>query len=194
VVIAPLPAHFRRLVLEPQIYEDSRQQIKPVDKHAKKHLWWKGHGVAIERRKLDYGDYIRADGMSNISIDTKANMQEICGNLGKDHARVVREVERASNDGFRLVFLIEVGGNYRCIDDVERWTNDVCKRCGEYRAKACDPSRDRCRRFKRKPMQGTTLAKIMRGMERDHGCRFEFAHPLMAAKRICDVLGVEYGR
>jgi hypothetical protein len=121
-------------------------------------------------------------------------MQEICGNLGKDHARVVREVERASNDGFRLVFLIEVGGNYRCIDDVERWTNDVCKRCGEYRAKACDPSRDRCRRFKRKPMQGTTLAKIMRGMERDHGCRFEFAHPLMAAKRICDVLGVEYGR
>lgn len=180
--------------MEALIIEDSRQQIKPYDKHAKKHIWWKSHGVPIERKKLDYGDYIRADGLGNISIDTKANMQEICGNLGKDHARVVREVERASDDGFRLVFLIEVGGNYKCIDDVERWTNDVCKRCGEYRAKSCEPSRDRCKRFKRKPMQGVTLARIMRSMEESHGCYFEFIHPMMAAKRICDILGVPYER
>ena len=174
------------------IYEDSRQQIKPYDKHAKKHIWWKSHGVTIVRKKLDFGDYMRADGMSNISVDTKANLQEICGNLGKDHGRVVREVERARDAGYRLVFLVETGYDYRSIDDVERWTNDVCKRCQHYRSKSCMPSRDRCRRFRRKPMQGTTLAKIMRGMERDHGCRFEFAHPLMAAKRVCELLGVRY--
>lgn len=174
------------------IVEDSRQQIKPVDKHAKKHIWWKSHGVPVIRHVLDFGDYTSYD--TNISVDTKANMQEICGNLGKDHARMTREVERARGAGFRLVFLIEVGGNYKCIDDVERWTNDVCKRCGEYRMGACDPSRDRCGRFKRKPMTGETLAKVMRGMERDHGCRFEFVHPMAAAKRICEILGVPYGR
>lgn len=180
--------------MEPQIYEDSRQQIKPVDKHAKKHIWWKSHGVTIERRKLDFGDYIRADGMSNYSIDTKANLQEMCGNVGKEHARVVREIERAKAAGFRLVFLIEVGGNYRCISDVCRWTNDVCKRCGEYRADKCHPPRERCVKYKRRPMTGRTLAKIMRSMERDHGCIFEFVHPMMAAKRICDILGVGYER
>lgn len=175
-----------------QIWEDSRQQIKPVDKHAKKHRWWKSHGVAIERKKLDFADYIRADGMSNIAIDTKANLQEIAGNLGKDHDRVVREVERANKAGFRLVFLVEVGGNYKCVDDVFRWTNDVCVRCQHYRAGICKPPRTRCIRFKRRPMTGATLAKIMHSMERDHGCIFEFIHPMMAAKRICDLLGVEY--
>lgn len=178
--------------MNPQIYEDTRQQIKPVDKHAKKHLWWKTHGVIIERKKLDYGDYIRADGLSNIAIDTKMNLQEMCGNLGKDHERVVREVERAKLDGFRLVFLVEVGGNYKSIEDVKRWTNDVCKKCQHYRANTCTPPRTRCIRFKRRPMTGATLAKIMRAMESDHGCRFMFVHPTMTAKRICEVLGVGY--
>ena len=169
------------------LYEDTRQK---QDKHEKKSMWWRNHGVPVQRRKLDFGDYMVDD--SNISIDTKENLQEICGNLGRDHARVVREIERANVDGYRLVFLIEVGGNYKTVDDVARWTNDVCKRCQQYRTKLCDPSRDRCARYKRKPMQGTTLSKIMHGMERDHGCVFDFIHPLRSAKRICDILGVPY--
>jgi len=173
--------------LEQVIYEDTRQQ---KGKHERKNIWWKSHGVKVVRRKVDFGDYV-TDG-SNISIDTKANLQEICGNLGKDHARVVREIERAKNAGYRLVFLIEVGGNYKNIDDVSRWTNDVCKRCEHYRAHTCMPLHDRCKRFKRRPMTGVTLAKIMHTMEQDHGCRFEFAHPMVAAKRVCDLLGVRY--
>lgn len=172
------------------VVEDTRQVITPVDKHAKKHLWWKSHGVEVIRHVLDFGDYTSF--YTNVAIDTKANLQEICGNLGKEHARVVREVERANAAGFRLVFLIEVGGNYKSIADVERWTNDVCQKCQEYRAGTCHPPRERCKRFRRRPMTGKTLAKIMRGMERDHGCYFEFVHPMMAAKRICDMLGVNY--
>ena len=172
------------------IVEDSRQQIKPIDKHAKKHLWWKSHGVEVVRYKLDFGDYTSFH--TNLAIDTKANLQEICGNLGKDHSRVMREVERANAAGFRLVFLVEVGGNYKTVDDVATWTNDVCKRCGEYRVDKCHPPRERCKRFKRRPMTGETLAKIMRGMEADHGCYFEFVHPMIAARVICDMLGVTY--
>lgn len=169
---------------------DTRQKR---GKHENIDRWFRNHGVEYEYKKLDAGDYATSDGWSNILVDTKKGLAEICGNCGRDHDRVVREIHRASDNGYRLVFLIEVGGNYRCIDDVEQWTNDVCKRCGEYRIKSCDPSRDRCKRFKRKPMQGVTLAKIMRAMERDHGCFFEFVHPMVAAKRICDILGVNYG-
>lgn len=176
--------------MKPILVEDSRQQILPVDKHAKKHAWWRSHGVDVMRYKLDFGDYAAFG--SNVACDTKANIQEMCGNLGKDHARVVREVERARDAGFRLVFLVETGGNYKSVDDIARWTNDVCKRCGEYRAGLCHPPRERCKKFKRRPMTGATLAKIMHGMEADHGCVFEFAHPLMAAKRVCDILGVRY--
>lgn len=169
------------------LYEDTRQQ---KGKHERKNIWWRSHGVTVQRRKVDFGDYV-TDG-SNISIDTKANLQEICGNLGKDHDRVVREIERARDAGYRLVFLIEVGGNYKSVEDVGRWTNDVCKRCEHYRAKVCQPPRDRCKRFRRAPMAGTTLAKVMKTMEQRYGCRFEFVHPMMAAKRVCDLLGIAY--
>ena len=170
---------------------DTRQQ---AGKHENIDRWFRNHEVEYEYRKLDAGDYAADDGWSNILVDTKKGLTEISGNCGRDHDRVVREIHRASDNGYRLVFLIETTGNYHCIDDVERWTNNVCQRCGEYRANACTPPRDRCKRFKRRPMTGRTLAKIMRSMERDHGCVFEFVHPRMTAKRICDILGVPYGR
>ena len=169
------------------LYEDTRQQ---KGKHERKNIWWNSHGVTVKRKTLDFGDYV-IDG-SNISVDTKRNLQEVAMDCGKDHARFAREMDRARAAGYRLVILVEVGGNYKSIPDVEGWTNDVCKRCGEYRAKKCRPPRDRCKRFKRRPMTGKTLARIMRSMEKDHGCIFEFVHPMMTAKRICDLLGVEY--
>lgn len=172
---------------ERTLWEDSRQQ---AGKHERKNIWWRSHGVTVQRKKLDFGDYI-VDG-SNVSVDTKRNLQEVAMDCGRDHDRFAREMERAREAGYRLVILVEVTGNYKSVDDVAKWTNDVCKQCAEYRANVCRPPRDRCKRFKRRPMAGKTLARIMRSMERDHGCVFEFAHPLMAAKRICDLLGVRY--
>ena len=40
--------------------------------------------------------------------------------------------------------------------------------------------------------QGPTLAKIMLRLESDYGCRFEFCHPARSARRICELLGVEW--
>lgn len=174
------------------IYEDSRQQIKPVDKHAQKHLWWRNHGVTVQRRKLDFGDYI-TDG-SNVSVDTKRNMAEVAMDCGRDNRRFAREMDRARNAGYRLVILVETGTGIRCIDDVMRWTNDVCKRCQHYRAKSCDPLRDKCRRFRGKPTTGVTLARTMQTFEEHHGCIFAFVHPSAAARVICETLGVPYGR
>ena len=173
------------------IIEDTRQQQRHGDKHANKHAWWGAHGVDVERRKVDFGDYIRADGASNISVDTKRSLDELAGNVGRDHARFVRELERAREAGWRLVVMVEVGYPYRELEDVNRWSPFVCKRCRFYRDRTCRPhSSERCRAFRAKPMQGPTLYKMLRTLEREHGVIFELCAPSRSAERICDILGV----
>ena len=93
-----------------KIYEDTRQQS---GKHENKARWWEGHGVEVERAKLDFGDYMAADGSSNIVVDTKRSIDEVAMDCGRDHARFVREMERAKAAGCRLVVLIEVGRPYK---------------------------------------------------------------------------------
>ena len=177
-----------------EIIEDTRQQVHDGDKHANKHLWWERHGVGVERRKLDFGDYARADGTSNVVVDTKRSLDEVVGNVGRSHDRFVRELDKARNAGCRLVILIEVGAPYTTVDAIARWTSGVCRRCDLYRKCICDPAASgQCRRKRHKPMQGRTLLRIMRSLERDHGCRFEVCHPAHSAARICELLGVEVG-
>lgn len=143
------------------------------------------------RKKLDAGDY--ATDQSNILIDTKRNLAEVAMDVGRDHDRFAREMERARDAGCRLVVLVEVGFPYRSTEDVTRWVNDTCKRCDQYRRLLCDPAANgRCKRYRSKPMRGSTMAKIIQSMERDYGCRFEYVNPRYSARRICELLGVSY--
>ena len=87
-----------------KIYEDTRQQVHDGDKHAAKHEWWAAHGVEVERRKLDFGDYM-AEG-SNRSIDTKRDIYEMMANIGSGYRRIDHECARAREAGYRLVFLV----------------------------------------------------------------------------------------
>lgn len=173
----------------PDIYEDTRQK---VGKHESKRRWFESHGVSIERRALATGDYERADGLSNVLVDTKSGIDELAMDVGREHARFVRELERAREAGCRLVVLVECGHPYRELDDVAKWYPQPCRRC-QCRGVTCEPrSGGRCRKFKRKPMQGPTLLSILRTLERNHGCRFELCHPFRAAARICELLGVRH--
>lgn len=174
--------------MEPLIYCDTRQQ---AGKHVNIDRWLAAHGVPFEYRALKTGDYMRADGTSNIYIDTKRGLDEVAQNVGRDHARFVRELDRARDDGCRLVVLIEVGAPYTTLDSIARWKPQPCRRC-VLRGNQCDPlANAHCQRLKRKPMQGPTLLRIMRSLERDHGCRFELCHPAHSAERICELLGLE---
>ena len=173
------------------ILEDTRQQD---GKHDNIERWMVAHGVDFAPRAaaLPFGDYM-LDG-SNISVDTKQDLQEVAGNLGRDHARFVRECERARAEGYRLVILIEQRG-YGSVADVAGWTNRVCVRCQHRKWRRCDPSTSKgCVAKRCKPMTGATLAKIMAKVEEDHGVRFEFCAPTSTARRICEILGVEYER
>lgn len=168
------------------VYEDSRQK---VGKHEAKRQWFKAHGIELVRKKLDAGDYATEN--SNILIDTKRSLSEVAMDVGRDHERFVREMERARDAGYRLIVLVEVGAPYRTTADVARWTNDACKRCEHYRRLLCDPNASgRCKKYRRKPMRGPTIVRIIQSLEQEYGCRFEYVNPRYSARRICELLGV----
>ena len=171
---------------------DTRQH---AGKHDNKMGWWERHGVPTVQRALDFGDYA-TDG-SNVVVDTKRSLDELCANLcgkAREHNRVRREMERARDAGCRLVFLVECV-DVQSIDDVRGWTHTHCKRCYDYNRRKCDP-RDRkfgcARHGTRKPSQGDVLAKVMETMSQRYRCVFEFANPRDSARRICELLGVGY--
>lgn len=168
------------------IYEDTRQQ---KGKHTRKHEYWAAHGVEVVRKKLDFGDYM-TDG-SNVVIDTKKGLQEICSNVGTEHARFVREIERAQVQGYKIVFLIEQPGPVHCVDDIYMWTNNTCERCSYFRALQCDSVVSKCIKYRHRPMTGSTLQKIIKSMHASHGCEFELISPDLSAARICELLGID---
>lgn len=176
------------------LYEDSRQQIHHGDKHATKHQWWAEHGVTVERRKLDFGDY--ATDTSNIVVDTKRNVAEIAQNINgaKEHARFRRECERARDAGYRLVILIENNEGVLNLDTLQSWTNQHCRYCKHYRKSECDPhDAGKCRQHNtNKPIQGERLARAMATMSSKYGVRFNFCRPEDAAFYICSLLGVQW--
>lgn len=165
---------------------DSRQQ---VGKHNLKNSWWMSHGVELCTIKLDFGDYQRPG--SNIAVDTKKDMQELAMDVGRDHARFVRECDRARDAGYRLIVLVESSERYNDRSELARWVSSVCGRC-----RMCNPSAVKGRRCRRgsKPMQGATLAKICSTLEENHSVRFEFTNRHDCARRICEILGIEYER
>ena len=170
-----------------QIIEDTRQQ---EGRHRHVAAWMRAHGVdfAPRARALPYGDYMREG--SNISIDTKKDLDELAGNLGREHARFARECDRARADGYRLVVLTEAGERYNDVAELSRWLGYACRKC-----RRCDPAdpSSRCTRYRTKPMHGALLASIMAGMERDHGVHFYFCDRRDTARSICEILGVRHG-
>lgn len=167
------------------IVEDTRQQAR---KHNNIEKWMAAHGVDFAPRAaaLPFGDYMLEG--SNISIDTKKDVQEVAGNIGRDHARFVRECEKARAEGYRLIILVEEHPEYADRSKLCGWISYVCRRC-----RRCNPLKDRgCKRYRSKPMNGPTVARIIGRLEEDHGVRFEFCAKRDTARRICELLGVDY--
>lgn len=173
------------------IIEDSRN--KPGH-HGHIEAWMRDHGVSFlpHDRALPFGDYMR-DG-SNVSVDTKKDVQELAMDCGRDHARFVRECERAWDAGYRLYILIEQHPEYNDRRRLEGWVSGVCHRCHHRMRGTCkSPSMQTGRRCPRgmRPMQGDTLAKILTTMELRYEVRFRFCRKQDAARIICELLGEE---
>lgn len=171
----------------PKIIEDTRQQ---AGKHNAKHAWWAAHGVDVERQKLDTGDYMTEGG--SVTVDTKKDVQELAGDLTRDHDRFAREAERARAAGLSLVILVEEG-RYTSIGDLVRWTPHACLACTLRRAHICNPrGAGRCHKHPRHPLRGKQLAAMASTFCEHHGCTILFCRKADTARRICELLDIEY--
>lgn len=128
-------------------------------------------GMAYERTKLMCGDYML---MSNpfLSIDRKANIQEIVGNVTHQHYRFREECLRAKRLGIKLIVLIQ-DERIHSLADLDTWRNQ------------------RRRKFP-KATTGKQLRKILETMEERYGVEFQFVSKRKYTARILELLGVDY--
>ena len=149
------------------LIEDSRQQ---TGKHDIKHLSFKNAGVEVVRCKLPWGDYALPP---SISVDTKANMDEIAANIcGKEHTRFINECKAAKAAGCQLVILVENDLGISCLSEVHNWINPRVV-------------------YSPNCVQGPRLQKAMETISERYGVRFEFCTPEEAGSRIVELLSNE---
>lgn len=147
------------------IIEDTRQKS---GMHELKHQHFEEMGVDLVRNMLPFGDYALPP---SISVDTKANMDEIASNIGSDHQRFKRECIAARDAGCQLIILVENTDGISSVNEVHKWINpDLI-----YRPRA---------------ITGERLEKAMKTMSERYGVRFEFCEPQDSAKKIMELLGV----
>lgn len=117
--------------------------------------------------KLFVGDYQNMDN-PRVYVDRKQNLSELCSNVVQDHDRFVRELERAQNNGLKLVILVEHGNGIKCLEDVKNWKNP---------------------RLKYSPMatKGETLYKILKTMSEKYEFDIQFCTKAQTGKRILEI-------
>lgn len=155
------------------LIEDTRQQ---AGKHSLKHAYFEKQGIKVLRSKLPVGDYATMKSFNTI-IDTKKDIQEIISNVTKQHARFTAECDLAKESNINLIILIENEDGITKIRDLYKWWNPRS-------------------RYSKGATSGKTLAKILYGIEKNHGCTFIFCRPEEAGEMIVKILsgGEENGR
>lgn len=115
--------------------------------------------------KLDTGDYMLYKDYTRI-IDKKDGLLEICGNLchSTEHARLVREVERAHEMGCKdFIFLIQ-DSKIKSIEDIKSWSSPYTK------------------------VRGFVLLKTMQTFKEHHNCRFIIVPRKDMGRKIIELL------
>lgn len=166
--------------------------------HAKsnylKHRQLLALGADILPLKIPYGDYIlitcevedvaaRMGGYENIhkadlrghipiSIDTKKDLIELCGNVCQHHERFKKELLKPIKDGnARLIILVE-DKDIKCLADVYLWQNPRLRN---------NP----------KAVKGPALYKSLCTIRDEYHVRFEFCSRADTGKRIIELLTEE---
>lgn len=145
---------------------DSREKARAIQKIL---CQFNAVGIKYYVSKLFVGDYMNLDN-PRLIIDRKQNLNEITQNVCQQHARFVREIERAKENGIQLIFLIEHGGSIHELRDVRGWQNP---------------------RLKTSPLavSGERLYKILFTMQSHYGVEFQFCDKRNTGKRIIELLG-----
>ena len=146
------------------------------------------NGIEYFMEKLDVGDYMIVGNPMRI-VDRKQNLEELCKNVstvpqkdeyghikrGKDgkpltdHARFIRELERAQDRGVQLIILCEHGGSIRTLSDVAGWVNPRL-------------------RESKLAMSGKRLHQILLTLEKTYGVQFLFCDKRRTGAEIVRIL------
>ena len=105
------------------IQTDSREKARAIQKILSE---FDKQGIKHFVSKLPVGDYMSYDNPRRV-IDRKQSLAEVAVNVGQDHARFKRELERAQEYGIHLIFLVEHGGSIKTLEDVQNWNNPRLK-------------------------------------------------------------------
>ena len=149
------------------LIEDTRQV---VGKHKLKNEYFEKMGIEVVRSKLLFGDYQNPQNPS-IAIDTKKDIQELIGDLTKDHERFRNELLLSKKCGAKLIILIE-DEKVSCINDLYTWYNWRLKKSP-------------------KATKGSTLAKMLYTIEHnteDYNCQFIFTKKSECGAKIIELL------
>ena len=149
------------------LIEDTRQVL---GKHKLKNEYFKKMGIEVVRSKLLFGDYQNPQNPS-IAIDTKKDIQELIGDLTKDHERFRNELLLSKKCGAKLIILIE-DEKVTCINDLYSWYNWRLKKSP-------------------KATKGSTLAKMLYTIEHnteDYNCEFLFVKKPECGAKIIELL------
>ncbi len=144
---------------------DSREKSKAIQKILKT---FDENGIKHYTSKLFVGDYMSLDN-PRLIIDRKQNLNEIAGNVCQQHHRFVSEIERANENGIKLIFLVEHSNQIKTLEDVQKWKNP---------------------RLKTSPLavSGERLYKILKTMQSHYGVEFLFCDKQTTGKRIVEIL------
>lgn len=183
--------------------------------HIGKNNWFTSQGIEVKRFPLPVGDYIlctdavadviarkekrRIDvkkmdflGSYNVSVDTKKDMQEICGNVcGQQHARFRDECILAQNNGIKLYVLVENTEGIASINDVFRWQNPRIHRYNKIKYMHNIGKWQTTKLPKAPPTSGQVLAKALLTMQLKYGVEFLFCRPEQAGAKILELLGAD---
>ena len=143
----------------------------------------------IDRRgaKLKKQDLV---GDIKISVDSKKDLLEVCGNIcSGSHNRFRDEVILAQKCGCKLYILVEEP-KIKSISDVFRWQNPRMHRYNKIKYMHGIGKWGNVKLPKKPPTSGEVLAKSMITMQEKYGCEFLFTSPQEAGAKIIELLGV----
>lgn len=176
--------------------------------NAKKHNDMKRMGIEIIPIPLPFGDYCvvtdelqetidrRGDKLKKVdiigdvklSVDSKKDLLEVCGNIcGKSHPRFRDEVILAKKMNAKLIILVEEP-DIHDVRDVFRWQNPRMRRYNYIKYMHSIGKWDNVPLPKKPPTSGKTLAKAMITIHKKYGVDWIFCSKEEAGKKIVELL------
>ncbi len=139
------------------LIEDSRNKI---GKHNNIFKYCKEHGIEIQRKVLNVGDYMLPQGTT--AIDTKQSIDELANDLYRDKLALNKKYKKCLQDGIKLIVLIEQP--IKDLNELLKWKSRHSRINGSY------------------------LVEMVHTIKVSYGVRFVFCSPQKTAQKLLELL------